>query len=124
MHGRETSLPLDLMFPSPESDSPSNVHEFVHQRKQIFQRAFALVLDNLNKDQRRRNNIYNHKVHGPTYRDGQEVLLPTPVVPVGRSPKFFSTWRGPYTILKCLNDVNYQIKEVSTGKNPWYNTTS
>ena len=116
VHGRETSLPLDLMFPSPESDCTTNVHEFVHQRKQAFQRAFALVRDNLNKNQRRRNAIYNHKVHGPTYRDGQEVLLHTPVVPVGQSPKFFSPWRGPYTILKCLNDVNYQIKEVSTGK--------
>ena len=116
VHGRETSLPLDLMFPSPESDCTTNVHEFVHQRKQAFPRAFALVRDNLNKNQRRRNAIYNHKVHGPTYRDGQEVLLHTPVVPVGQSPKFFSPWRGPYTILKCLNDVNYQIKEASTGK--------
>ena len=115
VHGRETSLPLDLMFPSPESDCPSNVHEFVHQQKQAFHRAFALVRDNLNKNQRRRNALYNHKVHGPTYREGQEVLLHTPVVPVGQSPKFFSRWRGPYTILKCLNDVSYQIKEVSTG---------
>ena len=44
------------------------------------------------------------------------MLLHTPVVPVGQSPKFFSPWRSPYTILKCLNDVNYQIKEISTGK--------
>ena len=29
---------------------------------------------------------------------------------------FFSPWRGPNTILKCLNDVNYQMKEVSTEK--------
>ena len=116
VHGRETSLPLYLMFPSPKSDCPTNVHEFVHQRKQAFQRAIALVRDNLNKNQRRRNAIYNHKVHGPTYRDGQEVLLHTPAVPVGQSPKFFSPWRSPYTILKCLNDVNHHIKEVSTGK--------
>ena len=46
VHGRGTSLPLDLMFPSPESDCTTNVHEFVHQRKQAFQRAFALVRDN------------------------------------------------------------------------------
>ena len=90
VHGRETSLPLDLMFPSLESDCPSNVHEFVHERKQAFHRAFALVRDNLNKNQRRRNVLYNHKVHGPTYRDGQEVLLHTPVVPVGQSLSFLA----------------------------------
>ena len=116
VHGQETSLPLDLMFPSPDFDCPTNAHEFVHQRKQAFHRAFALVRDNLNKNQRRRNAIYNHKVHGRTYRDGQEVLLHTPVVPVGHSPKFNSPWRGPYTILNSLIDVNYQINEVSTGK--------
>ena len=115
LHGRETSLPLDLMFPSPESDCPTIVHELVHQRKQAFQRAFALVPEDLINNQRRRNVIYNHKVHGPTYPDGQEVLLHTPVVPVGQSVNFFSPWRGPYSILKCLNDVNYQTKEVSTG---------
>ena len=89
MHGRETSLPLDIIIPSPETDCPTNVHDFVHQRKQAFLRAFALARDNLNKNQRRRNAIYNHKVHGPTYRDGQEGLLHTPVVPVGQSFKFF-----------------------------------
>ena len=89
VYGPETSLLLDLMLPSPESDCPTNVHEFVHPRKQAFQRAFALVRDNLNKNQRRRNAIYNHKVHGPTDRDGQKVLLHTPVVPVSQNPKFF-----------------------------------
>ena len=106
------------MLPSPESECPTNVHEFVHQSEQAFQRAFALARDNLNTNQRRRHAIYNHKVHGPFYRDGQEVLLHTPVVPVGQSLKFFSPWRGPYTILKCLNDVNNQIKEASTGTEP------
>ena len=47
VHGRETSLPLDLMFLSAKSDCPT-VHEFVHQRKQSFERPFALVRDNLN----------------------------------------------------------------------------
>ena len=35
---------------------------------------------------------------------------------LAEAPSFFSPWRGPYTILKGLNDVNYRIKEVSTGK--------
>ena len=115
VHGRETSLPSHLMFPSPKSDCPT-VHEFAHQQKQCFERQFALVRDNLNQNQRRRHAIYNHKVLGTNYRDGQEVLLQTPVVPVGQNLKFFSPWRGPNTILKCLIDVNYQIKEASTGK--------
>ena len=38
------------------------------------------------------------------------------VVPVGECPKLSSPWRGPYRISKCLNDVNYQIKKLTTGK--------
>ena len=70
----------------------------------------------LNKNQRRHKAIYNHKVRGPSYRNEQEVLLDTPVVPIGQNPKFISPWRAPYAILKCFNDVNYQIQEVSTRK--------
>ena len=60
--------------------------------------------------------ICNKRVHGPTYKEGEHVLLHYPVVPVGKSPKLSSPWRGPYEILKCLNDVNYKIKEMTTGK--------
>ena len=55
-------------------------------------------------------------IHSPTDRNEQQVLLHTPVVPVGQSSKFFSRWHGTYTILNCFKDVNYQIKELSAGK--------
>ena len=38
----------------------------------------------------------------------------SPVVPVGKSPKFFSPWKGPYVILQCLNDVTYRIQAIAT----------
>ena len=34
----------------------------------------------------------------------------------GQSPRLSSPWRGPYRILKCINDVNYKIEDLSTGK--------
>ena len=49
-----------------------------------FQRALEPVRNNINKNQKRRNAIYNEKIHGPTYEPGQKVLLHTPVVPVVR----------------------------------------
>ena len=35
---------------------------------------------------------------------------------MGKSPKLASPWRSPYEILKSLSDVNYKIKELTTGK--------
>ena len=85
-------------------------------QKEALRQAYELVRRNATTQQRRRNNLYNKRVHGPTYKEGEYVLLHYPVVPVGKSPKLSSPWRGPYEILKCLNDVNYRIKVLTTGK--------
>ena len=66
--------------------------------------------------QRRRNALYNKRVHGPNYQEHEVVLLHCHVVKAGLSPKLASPWRGPYQIIKCLSDVNYFIEEVSTKK--------
>ena len=114
--GHEVLLPLDLMYPPPESHLPTNINEYVMTQQQKFHRAFELVRRNTTAQQRRRNALYNRKVHGPTYKEADFVLLHYDVTVPGQSPKLSSPWRGPYRILKCINDVNYKIEELSTGK--------
>ena len=114
--GHEISLPLDLIYRPPPSTTPVDVNDWVSQKEEAFRQAYELVRRNATTQQRRRNNLFNKRVHGPTYKEGEHVLLHYPVVPVGKSPKFSSPWRGPYEILKCLNDVNCKIKEMTTGK--------
>ena len=114
--GHEISLPLDLMYRPPPGKTPVDVNDWVLQKAEAFRQAYELVRRNATTQPRRRNNLYNKRVHGPTYKEGEYVLLHYPVVPVGKSPKLSSPWRGPYEILKCLNDVNYKIKEMTTGK--------
>ena len=114
--GHEISLPLDLMYRPPPSTTPTDVFDSVLQKEEAFRQAYELLRRNSTTQQRRRNNLYNKRVHGPTYKEGEYVLLHYPVVPLGKSPKLSSPWRGPYEIFKCLNDVNYKIKEMTTGK--------
>ena len=114
--GHEISLPLDLMYRPPPSTTPTDVHDWVSQKEEAFRQAYELLRRNATTQQRRRNNLYNQRVHGPTYKEGEYVLLHYPVVPVRKSPKLSSPWRGPYEILKCSNDVNYRIKELTIGK--------
>ena len=73
--GHELSLPLDCMYPNPEEKEITDIHEIVHNKQQAFQRVFDLVRRNLNKTRKRRNAIYSEKVHGPTYKEEQKVLL-------------------------------------------------
>ena len=114
--GHEVLLPLDLMYPPPESHVPANINEHVMTQQRKFHQVFELVRRNTTAQQRRCNALYNRKVHGPTYRANEFVLLHYDVTVTGQSPKLSSPWRGPYRILQCINDVNYKIEELSTGK--------
>ena len=114
--GHELSLPLDLMYRSPPFTTTIDVHDWVSQKEKAFHQTYELVRRNATAQQRRRNNLYNKRVHGRTYKEGEHVLLHYPVVQFGKSLKLSSFWRGPYKILNCLNDVNYEIKELTPGK--------
>ena len=59
--GQELSLPLDCMYPNPQENATTDIHEFVHNKQQAIQRAIELVRGNLNEKQRRRNAIYKKK---------------------------------------------------------------
>ena len=116
VYGNEVNLPVDLMYPNPSPTQAKNVHDYVHTKQQAFQKAYETARTALNFQQKRRNTIYNKKAHGPLYKEGQKVLLHNPAVPQGKSPKFFSSWKGPYVVIKCLNEVTFQIKDTSTQK--------
>ena len=80
--GNEISLPLDLMYRPPPGTTPVDVNDWVLQKEEAFGQAYELVRRNATTQQRRRNNLYNKRVHGPTYKEGEYVLLHYPVVPV------------------------------------------
>ena len=64
--GREISPPLDLMYRPPLSPTPTHVHDWVSQEEEAFRQAYELVPRNATSQQRRCNNLYNKRVHGPT----------------------------------------------------------
>ena len=71
------------MYPSPNDHLPSITNEFVSVRKLAFQKAYESARSTLNRSQKKRNTLYNRKVHRPLYEEGQKVQLHSPVVPVG-----------------------------------------
>ena len=74
--GHEISLPLDLMYRPPQSTTPILVHDWISQKEEAFRQAYELVRRNATAQQRRRNSLCNKRVHGPTYKEGEHVLLP------------------------------------------------
>ena len=74
-------LVLVFMYPSPIDQSRADIHDFVSAQKIQFQKAYNSARWALNFNQRRRNAVYNRKVHGPTYQVDQNVLLHDPLFP-------------------------------------------
>ena len=114
--GYEFSLPSNPMYRPPPSTTPLDVRDWVLQKEEVFRQAYEFVRRNATAQQRRRNNLYNKRVHGATYKEGEHVPLNYPVAQPGKSPKLSLPWRGPYEILKCLNTVNYKSKEMTITK--------
>ena len=104
------------MYRPPPPTTPIDVNDWVLQKIEAFRQAHELVRRNTAAQQRRRNNLYNKRVHGPTYREGEHVLHHYTVVQRGKNPKNSSPSRGPYGLLKCLNTVTYNVTEPTTKK--------
>ena len=114
--GEEIKLPIDIQYPSPEQPNKTDVHQFVQQKRVDMQRAHEVARLHRQAAQLRRNALYNSKLHGPRYKPGDNVWLHSSVISTGLSPKLSPPWKGPYTIVQCLNDVTYKIKNTVNQK--------
>ena len=97
----EMSLPLALMYKPPEQCEPTSLNKQVLERQEAFRKAFELVRRNTTAEQLRKSALYNRKVHGPVYKEGDCVLLRYPVTPPGCSPKLYSIGEAPTASLNA-----------------------
>ena len=116
VYGQEVCHLIVFMYPNPSDQPPADINKHVSALQFRFQKADDSARTALKFNQRRKNALYYRQVRAPSYKVNQKVLSHNPVVPVGKSPKFFSPGKSPYVILQCLNDVTYRIQEITTQK--------
>ena len=114
--GEKINLPIDIQYPSPEQPNKTDVHQFVQKKLVNMQRAHETARLHLQAAELRRNALYNSKLHGPRCKPGDNVWLHSSVTPKELSPKLSSPRQCPYTIVQCLNDVTYKIKNTANQK--------
>ena len=76
------------MCPKPQINKTTDIHEFVHNKQQAFQRASEPVRRNLNEKQKRRNATYSFMAQHT--KKGQNLLLYDPTIAVGATFKMAS----------------------------------
>ena len=109
MFGRQVKLPVDLMYGTTQGKETA-VMEYVKNLKDGLLEAYALVRDRCETEHKRQKSIYDRKVHGEPYSEGDLVWLYTPAVPSGQSRKLHRPWKGPYKVVERLGDATYKLQ--------------
>ena len=114
MYGREPRLPIDIVYGT-QSQSSTSVDHFVQKSHTLMEQAYNRVREHLSTRHQRQKDIYDKRIHGKPYKDGDTVWLFDTVIDKGKSKKFHHPWQGPYRVLKKISDCDYLI-ESTTGK--------
>ena len=108
--GRTPSLPIEVMLGHVTEDQVSSYPEFVQLTHSQLRSAQQLANKNLRAAHRRQKALYDQRCQGEELRVGDRVWLYCPAVKPGRTKKFASLWRGPYTVIDKTGPVNYKIR--------------
>jgi hypothetical protein len=109
LFGRDATQELDLIFgaPEPERKKYSSYAEYAAALQARIRAAHRYARDNMSKSVQRQRRAY-HK-EKKYFLTGQKVWLFTPRLKPGQSKKFATYWTGPWTILKQINELMYEI---------------
>ena len=113
--GKEMRMPVDMLYPT--LPTPIVGHrDYVFQRLVESSTIFESVIQKNGWEMRRQKAIFDKKKHGPSYKEGDLVLLHSPVCSQGQTPKLKSFWSGPHCVKKVINQINFVLQDVKTQK--------
>ena len=97
--GQEMRLPIDMLYPT----LPAQIFghwDYIFQRLVESSSIFDSVIQKNGWEMRRQKTIFDKKKHGTSYKEGDLVLLHSPVCSHGQSPKLKRLWSGSHRIKK------------------------
>lgn len=111
LYGRAPSTMLDAMLmPNVFDDQDTPVHEFVRRAED----ARALARHRIQQHQLCNAARYNLRHRHAAFAPGDRVWVWTPVRRRGLSEKLMRRYFGPYTVLRQLSDVTYEVEPTSS----------
>jgi len=114
LHGREVTLPVDLMYPSSADlkDAPGCHPEYVEWVKRAIQAAHSFAREHLGKAAVRQKRGYDARAKE---RDALPIgsLVRYYYPPLMQTSKFARPWEGPYKVLEKTTEVDYRIQSVA-----------
>ncbi len=117
-NGRSPNLPVDVMLGRccTTMENTPGLPQYVRDLQRNLQTAYSTVRQRLRRAHSHQKRLYDSKAVGASFCIGDCVWLFIPAVKSGRSRKFSSLWRGPYTVVDKLGPVNYRIQLLGTSR--------
>lgn len=96
LFGRDPSIPLAQILPTPTSDEPQPLHEVVLAHKDLLTAAHDYARRHLSATINRQRRYYRHAYQH--FQSGDLVWLFTPLVGTDKNRKLDPVWTGPWTV--------------------------
>ena len=106
MFGDEAVYPIDLLFSKPP-DTVLTVHEFTQLLDEKFWEAHMCTRETLGAVHQGQKDKFFKRTYGKPYQKDDQVWLFSPQL--AKSKKFYPPGTDPYTVLRKINEVNYEI---------------
>ena len=115
MFGCKARLPIDVAYGLP-GNLPSSTSQYAQLLHQNLGKAYKAVRNNMDHHLHRKKEIYDKKVHGEVFKQGDLVWVHISVWP-GASRKLHKPWSGPFKVIKKLSEVRYRIQNLKNRRN-------
>jgi Integrase core domain len=116
--GRETQMPIDLLWGAPTEDSEVKrpLEEYVEKLKDDVEYAYELARKQLQVAADRRKATYDIRVKKCEFAPGDWVWYYYPRRYQSRSPKWQKLYTGPYLIIRAILPVNFVLQQSARAK--------
>ena len=117
--GMEVSIPLDIMTERLDIDDDAqytNESEYVRKLEDELVLIHEIAREVTGRQSERQKQYYDRNVRQINYDVGDLVRRNQPKVAVGTKAKLARKWTGPWTIIRRLSDVLFQIKHSKHSK--------
>ena len=114
MFGRHVRIPVDLIYELPSESKSVSPSTFATNLQATLAGAYRQVREHMGHKLDLQKVIYDRKVHGRQFSEGDLVWLHSPAVPKGRARKFHRPWTGPYKVIKRISNATYRIQDVQS----------
>ena len=104
--GDEAVYPIDLMFSKPP-DTELTEHEYTQLLDEKVREAHMCARETLGAVQQKQKDKCFKRTYGKPYQKDDKVWLFSPQL--AKSKEFYLPWTGSYTVVRKINEVNYEI---------------